>query len=185
MARHSAIKPAEGAALIRLKMNDVSGVSLYPEDQACFLDTGTRHLVKFVHGLDEYPVFQEGSLLRNDPRFAPLGTNVDFVETITPATPGEAQGENGNLLRIRTFEKGVENETLACGTGIVAAAVAACFKGISPEVSTDGRVSYDIQASISNLTVDFVPEGKGPDFKARDIWLTGPAAFIGTVECFL
>ena len=191
MARRSAIKPAEGAALIRLKMNDVSGVSLYPEDQACFLDTGTRHLVKFVHGLDEYPVFQEGSLLRNDPRFAPLGTNVDFVEPITPATSpvilSEAKnlGEAKNLLRIRTFEKGVENETLACGTGIVAAAVAACFKGISPEVSTDDRVSYDIQASISNLTVDFVPEGKGLDFKARDIWLTGPAVFIGTVECFL
>ena len=184
------LKSGGDARIIRLKMNDVSEVTLIPEEKACFLDTGTRHLVKFVTGIDEYPVREEGRALRSDPRFAPEGANVDFVE---PVILSEAPRNNRNvilseaknLLRVRTFEKGVEDETLACGTGIVASAVAACFKGVLGQSSPDGRVSYSITASISDLTVDFTPEGKGPSFKARDIWLTGPAEMVGTVECFL
>ena len=173
---------------IRLKMNDVSGVTLYPEFKACFLDTGTRHLVKFVSGLEDYPVREEGKTLRNDPAFAPVGTNVNFVEPVILSEAKNLEAKNleaKNLLCVRTFEKGVEDETLACGTGIVASAVAACFKGIEANSSKDGRVKYDIKSTIADLTVDFIPEGKGPDFRARDIWLTGPAAFVGTVECFL
>ncbi len=163
---------------IRLKMNDVSGVTIYPEDKACFLDTGTRHLVRFVSGLESYPVEEEGKTLRMDARFAPEGTNVDFVEPVL-------QQAQEPVLRVRTFEKGVEGETLACGTGIVASAVAACFKGIEGKSLPDGRVSYDMKAAISDLAVDFIPEGKGTSFKAKDIWLTGPAVFVGTMECFI
>ena len=163
---------------IRLKMNDVSGVTIYPEEKACFLDTGTRHLVRFVSGLESYPVLEEGRTLRMDSRFAPEGTNVDFVEPVLRQAQEPA-------LRIRTFEKGVEGETLACGTGIVASAVAACFKGIEGKSLPDGRVSYDMKAAISDLAVDFIPEGKGTGFKAKDIWLTGPAVFVGTMECFI
>lgn len=176
---------------IRLKMNDVSSVTIYPEDNACFLDTGTRHLVRFVSGLEDYPVREEGRALRHDPRFAPEGTNVNFVEPVilseakNPDPSASLRMTTKSLLRIRTFEKGVEDETLACGTGIVASAVASCFKGIEGEASPDGRVSYDVRAAISDLKVDFIPSGKGPGFKAKDIWLTGPAVFVGTVECFI
>ena len=163
---------------IRLKMRDVNGVKDYPAEDAFFLDTGTRHLVKFVSGIEEYPVREQGRELRSDNRFAPEGTNVNFVE---PVILSEAK----DILRVRTFEKGVEDETLACGTGIVASAVAACHKGIVGHVSPDGRASYNVRASISDLEVDFVPEGKGVDFKAKDIWLTGPAVFVGTMECFI
>lgn len=159
--------------VIRLKMSDVSGITGYKEEDAFFLETGARHLVKFVTGLDDFPVRELGKSLRLDPRFAPEGVNVDFVEITGPA--------HHPILRIRTFEKGVEDETLACGTGIVASAVAACFKGVPFFGSGNGRASYEIAAAISTLSVDFNPGDNG----AGDIWLTGPAVFIGTVECFL
>ena len=184
---HTAVILNRSKNLIRLKMNDVSGIKDYPEDNACFLDTGTRHLVKFVPAVDGYPVRDEGRKLRMDRRFAPQGTNVDFVETVIQSDP-VIQGEAKNLLRVRTFEKGVEDETLACGTGIVATALAACFKGISGTTSPDGRMSYTVRAAIADLSVDFIPSSGGADgslFKAEDIWLTGPAALIGTVECIL
>lgn len=166
------------ARQIRLKMKEVTGVKEYPDDNAFFLDTGTRHLVKFVKGLDDYPVKEQGRILRQDPRFAPEGTNVNFVE---PVILSEAK----SLLRVRTFEKGVEDETLACGTGIVATAIAASRKGIPGKTAPDGRVSYDVRASISDLKVDFIPSGQGSGFLATDVWLTGPAEIVGTVECFL
>ncbi|MBR5175007.1 MAG: diaminopimelate epimerase [Bacteroidales bacterium] len=166
------------ARQIRLKMREVAGIKEYPDDNAFFLETGTRHLVKFVTGLDDYPVKERGRVLRQDPRFASEGTNVNFVE---PVILSGAK----NLLHVRTFEKGVEDETLACGTGIVATAIAASYKGIPGKTSPDGRVSYDVRASISDLVVDFIPSGQGSGFSATDVWLTGPAAIVGTVECFL
>ena len=175
---------ANGTSVIRLKMRNVKGIKEYSEDNAFFLDTGTRHLVKFVAGLDGYPVREQGKTLREDPRFAPEGTNVNFVESVI-LSEAKNLGEAKNLLRVRTFEKGVEDETLACGTGIVASAIAACRKGIPGNDSREGRVSYDIRASIADLTVDFIPSGDGSEFAANDVWLTGPAAMVGTVECFL
>ncbi|MBQ6254128.1 MAG: diaminopimelate epimerase [Bacteroidales bacterium] len=159
--------------VIRLKMGDVSGITEFKDEDAFFLETGARHLVKFVTGLEDYPVRERGKSLRHDPRFAPEGVNVDFVEVVRQA--------NQPLLRIRTFEKGVEDETLACGTGIVASAIASCFKGIPFVKAEDGRASVDVKAAISTLSVDFVPQDRG----AGDVWLTGPAVFTGTVECFL
>ena len=159
--------------VIRLKMGDVSGITEYKEEDAFFLNTGTRHLVKFVTGLRDYPVRERGGILRSDPRFAPEGVNVDFVEVT-----GQARQPS---LGIRTFEKGVEDETLACGTGIVASAVAACIKGVPCDRDEEGRVRREIKAAIATLSVDFIPQDNG----AKDIWLTGPAVFTGTVECFL
>ena len=165
-----------GLHTICLKMKDVYGIEAVEGEDACFLDTGTRHVVKPVTGLKEYPVVEEGRRLRNDPRFAPEGTNVNFVEY--ESVP------SGTLLHIRTFEKGVEDETLACGTGIVASALAACHGKLPAEVSSDGRVSYGIRSAIATLSVDFLPESEDP-FRVSDIWLTGPAEFVGTMECFL
>ncbi|MBR1927689.1 MAG: diaminopimelate epimerase [Bacteroidales bacterium] len=186
-AKSLSVGPNGNSRQIRLKMRNVIGVKEYPEDNSIFLETGTRHLVRFVSALEGYPAREQGKALREDIRFAPEGTNVDFVEPVpfdtqptSPVTLNEVKG-----LRIRTFEKGVEDETLACGTGIVAAAIAACYKGISGRMSPDGRVSYDVRASISDLAVDFIPSGKGTGFSANDVWLTGPATMVGTVECFL
>lgn len=167
----------EGQKTVRLKMSDVFGVKSYPEEGACFLNTGTRHLVKFVSGLKDYQVVSEGRKLRNDPRFAPEGTNVDFVEV----APEHSEGPS---LSVRTFEKGVEDETLACGTGIVASALAAYSQGISGR-SEGTRVAYELKAAVSTLLVDFIPTGAGEGLQASDMWLTGPATFVGTVECFL
>lgn len=158
---------------VRLKMRDVSGIIRHDDESACFLDTGARHLVKFVTGLSDYPVLSEGRRLRRDPRFAPAGTNVNFVEM------------QDRILRIRTFEKGVENETLACGTGIVAAAMAACYRDIPATTGSGGSISYTVRAAVSDLQVDFTPSAKGEPFRATEVWLTGPATFVGSVEIML
>lgn len=79
-----------------------------------YAHAGTEHLVALVRDLDAVPVQEWGAYLRRDPHLAPAGANVNFVR------PGES-GE----IHVRTYEKGVEEETLSCGTGVVAAAVVA------------------------------------------------------------
>ena len=148
---------------VRLKMIDVEGV--LPTAGGWFLNTGTRHLVRFVPDVEAVDIAREGPALRWDPAFAPEGTNVNFVQTVPEG------------LRIRTFEKGVEGETLACGTGITAAAIAAYVAGLAP-ADSDGPVGYRLQCRRGDwLSVDFRPVAAGSRF--RDVWLTGPAEFCG------
>ena len=157
----------KGEKTVRLKMKDVSGITAYPEEDGFFLDTGTRHYVKFVSGLADYPVLSEGPVLRHDSRFAPVGTNVNFVEvaggpastvrTICTAKGDsstlEAEGQASTVLSIRTFEKGVEYETLACGTGIVASAMASFVRGVPPSRIAGETVAYSVRAAIADLSV--------------------------------
>lgn len=77
-----------------------------------FVDTGSPHAIAYVEDLDKMDVFTEGSSIRNNKKVFPEGTNVNFLEITSP-----------DALSIRTFERGVEDETLACGTGTVAAAL--------------------------------------------------------------
>lgn len=186
----------KGEKTVRLKMKDVSGITAYPEEDGFFLDTGTRHYVKFVSGLADYPVLSEGPVLRHDSRFAPVGTNVNFVEvaggpastvrTICTAKGDsstlEAEGQASTVLSIRTFEKGVEYETLACGTGIVASAMASFVRGVPPSRIAGETVAYSVRAAIADLSVEFVPHRDNGLFCASDVYLTGPACFIGYVE---
>lgn len=186
----------KGERTVRLKMKDVSGITAYPEEDGFFLDTGTRHYVKFVSGLADYPVLSEGPVLRHDSRFAPVGTNVNFVEvaggpastvrTICTAKGDsstlEAEGQASTVLSIRTFEKGVEYETLACGTGIVASAMASFVRGVPPSRTAGETVAYSVRAAIADLSVEFVPHRDNGLFCASDVYLTGPACFIGYVE---
>ena len=186
----------KGEKTVRLKMKDVSGITAYPEEDGFFLDTGTRHYVKFVSGLADYPVLSEGPVLRHDSRFAPVGTNVNFVEvaggpastvrTICTAKGDsstlEAEGQASTVLAIRTFEKGVEYETLACGTGIVASAMASFVRGVPPSRTAGEAVAYSVRAAIADLSVEFVPHRDNVLFCASDVYLTGPACFIGYVE---
>ena len=186
----------KGEKTVRLKMKDVSGITAYPEEDGFFLDTGTRHYVKFVSGLADYPVLSEGPVLRHDSRFAPVGTNVNFVEvaggpastvrTICTAKGDsstlEAEGPASTVLSIRTFEKGVEYETLACGTGIVASAMASFVRGVPPSWTAGETVAYSVRAAIADLSVEFVPHRDDGLFCASDVYLTGPACFVGYVE---
>jgi len=104
-------RPEDGLWKVRIKMIDVHGVT--PMLGGLFLNTGTRHFVKFVDDVEQVDIDKEGKALRWNEAFAPVGTNVNFVHV---APDG---------LHVRTFEKGVEGETLACGTGLTASAIAA------------------------------------------------------------
>lgn len=164
-----------GVKTVRLKMKNVGSVSCHdalegmdkPYD-GTFLDTGTRHYVRFVEGLDSYDIVGEGRLIRYNAReFLPVGVNVNFVEP------------EAGCLKVRTYEKGVEDETFACGTGIVASCISAYVKGVSPsEISDDCRVKYLVKAKRDALAVDFVPGNI-----AEDVWLTGPAALVAEIRC--
>lgn len=147
---------------VRIRMIAVDGVTAY-DGGDCFLNTGTRHLVRFTDDVEAVDMKKEAEPLRWDARFAPEGTNVNFVSVMPDG------------LHVRTFEKGVEGETLACGTGITASAIAAFHRGIPPAEDHGGRVRYDLRARTAWLSVDFLPAG--PE-AFRDIHLTGPAEML-------
>ena len=155
---------------VKLKMKDVS------EYRRCtdgwFLDTGTRHFVKFVDDVEAVDIATEGPRYRWSEEFAPIGANVNFVQVLPDGS-----------LKVRTFEKGVEDETLACGTGITASALAAQLEAWHKDAGTDtpassGTTSKSIHtavhARIDELAVDFTPSGS----IFTDVFLTGPAALI-------
>lgn len=166
------------ARIVRLKMKDVSSAAAYENrpdrEPDLFLDTGTRHVVRFVDNVNDIDVVGEGRVLRYSPNFAPVGANVNFVQV-------NADGS----ITVRTYEKGVEDETLACGTGIVASAMATW---IAHKRHEQGKiVSIPVHARISDLSVSFRPsdvacESSAPaSFSASDVYLTGPAVFVGKV----
>ncbi len=127
---------------------------------------GVPHFVTEVAQLAPVPVAEWGAELRRHVRFAPAGTNVDFVARTAAAAGGPAR------LAMRTYERGVEAETLACGSGAIASALWAAGEGAgSPvEVRTAG-------GDVLVVSFEVVEEG-------HDVWLTGPAevAFTGTWE---
>lgn len=134
-----------------------------------FLDTGTRHFVRFVRGVDEYDVVSEGRDIRyGAEELQPVGANVNFVEPC------------GSILKIRTYEKGVEDETFACGTGIVASCLAAYKEGIAPSSESAGMVTYDVKAKRDRLSVTFKPVE--PSYGvAENVYLTGPATYVAEI----
>ena len=161
--------------VVRLKMKDVHDYECHEaltgvtaDSDGYFLDTGTRHYVRFVADLDAYDIVAEGRDIRyNAEELQPVGANVNYVE---PFDAG---------VKVRTYEKGVEDETFACGTGIVASCVASYIKGVDPsEIYADGRVRYDVRAKRDRLSVDFIPSEK---VTAQDVWLTGPATYVAKI----
>ena len=137
---------------VRLKMIDVDGIT--PMMGGYFLNTGTRHFVKFVDDVDAVDMERDAKPLRWDPAFQPVGTNVNFVE------------RRPDGLHVRTFEKGVEGETLACGTGITASAIA--FG--SPATLQCRRGDW--------LSVEFAKN----DHEFTNVYLTGPAELINVFD---
>jgi diaminopimelate epimerase len=151
--------------LVRLRMKEIDQVELFgiqkPElsaaENAIWLNTGVPHLVVFVSDLEAIDVAGAGRILRNLDRFEPAGTNVNFVKV------------DGQTLYVRTYERGVEGETLACGTGNVAAAVATEW------FFNPGFNEYDCVALGGQLKVSFNRMGRN---QFTDVWLEGPAVKV-------
>ncbi len=145
--------------IVELRMCDVHEFGKSIKD-GYFLDTGTRHFVKFVDDVEKINVDIEGAKLRWDKAFTPIGANVNFVQIL----------DHSNI-KVRTFEKGVEGETLACGTGITASAIASYLCGY-----TDTKVH--VLARKDQLEVSFTPK----DGYFSNVYLTGPAELLQIVE---
>lgn len=147
--------------IISLKMIDVDEITV--NENSVFAYTGTQHHVEIVDDLDNFPVFENGKKIRNS--YAAPGSNVNFVEQI-----------NANTFRVRTYEKGVENETLACGTGVTAVAIA-----MHKTNKTESN-SINLPVEGGNLEVSFT-EKNG---LYTNVFLTGPAqlVFSGKIEVY-
>lgn len=147
--------------LVSIKMIDVAEVE--QSENFLFLDTGSPHYVTFVDHLSEVNVYEEGKKVRYNERFKAEGTNVNFVEL------------EDKHCSVRTYERGVEDETLACGTGVTAVAIAAH--------AADKRLANPLKVKVQGgeLEVSF----KEKNGVYSDVWLKGPAeeVYKGTIAC--
>ncbi|MCI0747693.1 MAG: diaminopimelate epimerase [Verrucomicrobia subdivision 3 bacterium] len=127
------------------------------------LNTGVPHVVIFVPDADKAMVQQLGAEIRYHPQFAPRGTNVNFVQVL-----------ERNFIRVRTYERGVEGETLACGTGVTASAlIASRVHGFTSPVKVQVQGGDLLEVSFKEHAGSF-----------SDVRLTGPADFVfqGRIE---
>jgi len=145
----------EAGNIINLKMQDVSGIEI--GENYYFLNTGSPHYVCFVDNVQAIDVISRGKSIRNSINLNGGGTNVNFVDF------------SNEMINIRTYERGVESETLACGTGSVASAIAFCRH------SNTTRSEYKIQTQGGELLVRFK---RINDSEYSDVWLKGPAIHV-------
>lgn len=147
--------------MIRLQMKDVEKITEL--ENAFFLDTGSPHHVVFIEKIDQFDVKSEGTKIRNSPLYKEKGVNVNFVES------------KENAFVVRTYERGVEDETLSCGTGVTSVALTAHFSG---KTSAE---KVHIETLGGNLSVSFEKSSNG----YQNIWLSGPTemVFNGEIEC--
>ena len=146
---------------VSLKMMNVPTIEQGPD--YFVLDTGSPHYVVFVEDLDDIDVVENGKAIRYSKRFREEGINVNFVE------------KKKDGIMVATYERGVEDETLSCGTGVTAAAIAyQLSKSSSEETITP------IEAKGGKLSVKLSTSGEG----AKNIWLQGKATrvFYGELE---
>lgn len=139
---------------IYLKMKDVEGIETRFGD--AILNTGSPHYVKAVSDIRNYEVVKEGKEIRFSEKFKHDGINVNFVE------------QDKERLFVRTYERGVEDETLSCGTGVTAAALVYAH-------NANGFNRVEIQTPGGHLAVEF---DKAGEEKFENIWLCGPAKFV-------
>ncbi len=146
--------PEDTLWTVRIKMIDVHGIT--PMMGGYFLNTGTRHYVKFVPDIEGIDMEKDGPEIRWDDAFQPEGTNANFVQVA-------ADG-----LHVRTFEKGVEAETLACGTGLTASAIVAYHTGQAQSpVRLQCRRGDWLQVAFNEK-----------DGRFTEVYLTGPAELV-------
>ena len=127
------------------------------------INTGSPHFIKFTENVENVDVVNTGREIRYSSAFEKNGINVNFVETVDDSS-----------IYVRTYERGVENETLSCGTGVTAAALVAAH-------NQNGFNNVDVKTPGGKLSVEFY---KIDDQHFKDIWLCGPAEFVfkGTIE---
>lgn len=136
-----------------------------------YIDTGVPHTIVYVHGLADIAVNPIGALIRHHKAFKPRGTNVNFVEQMTE-----------NCVAVRTYERGVEGETRACGTGSVAAAIVSYLQANPETLQRDQK-----KASMNVLTQSRETLSVSFDIvtqKITNVWLKGSAKFIAQGEYF-
>lgn len=147
--------------IVRLKMNDVNEVEEH--SHYAVLNTGSPHYVRFSRDVKDIDVVESGREVRYSKQYRDEGINVNFVETL-----------DEDSIYVRTYERGVEDETLSCGTGVTASALVNAHnsRGFNRvEVHTPGGI----------LSVEY---NKVDDKKFENIWLCGPAEFVfkGEIE---
>ena len=146
---------------VRLQMADVDGYEV--KDNYLFIHTGSPHYVEFVKDLDAVDVFARGREIRHSEPFASQGgTNVNFVQLMPDGT-----------IRIRTYERGVEDETLACGTGATACALATHI------LCNPNKTNYLVHTLGGDLNVSFERAG---ETTFGNIFLEGPAVKVFETE---
>jgi diaminopimelate epimerase len=145
---------------VELGMSPVQQITTVGDDY--FINTGSPHYVRFVEEVNGYPVVAEGARIRYSDEYKPSGTNVNFVSRISE-----------DEIFVRTYERGVEDETLSCGTGVTACALALG--------SQSGKNRIRIHTPGGRLTVSFIAH---PDGTFNDIILSGPATLVfkGTLD---
>ena len=126
-----------------------------------FIDTGSPHYVELRNNLDSLNVFTEGKLLREHEQFKPGGANINFVEIEAP-----------EKIAVRTFERGVEDETLSCGTGVTAAAL----------VTAEGSGSHQVEVNTLGGDLEIIFDKTAAGFE--NVFLIGPAekVFSGEIQ---
>ena len=147
--------------VVRLKMNDVSAVEIHPNYYV--LNTGSPHYIKPTRDVMKMDVKTAGRLIRYSKEYEEQGINVNFVETLDDDT-----------IYVRTYERGVEDETLSCGTGITASALVYAH-------NDNGFNRVEVKTLGGSLNVEF---DKMDDEHFENIWLNGPANFVfkGEIE---
>ena len=149
-----------GEFMVRVNLKDAQVENSTP--LGTFVNTGSPHLVRYVADVSKVDVVKEGRKIRYGKKFAEEGINVDFVEIIK------------ETLHVRTYERGVEDETLSCGTGVTAAALVTASK-FNP-----AKGYYNVETPGGHLKVSFHQNRLG----FTGVWLEGPARFVfeGTLE---
>jgi diaminopimelate epimerase len=140
-------------AVVSLHMQNVTDIQ--KGEDYYFLNTGSPHYVTYVDDVSTVSVNDVGKKIRNSERFRQIGTNVNFVQ------------ETDNVLNIRTYERGVEEETWSCGTGVTAAALVTAYK-------SGHQGAYNIETPGGSLKVHFEKNGNG----FKNIFLEGPAVLV-------
>jgi diaminopimelate epimerase len=149
--------------MVSLKMLDVNEIEIGTD--YFYLNTGSPHYIKLVNDIENIDVLSEGKAIRYSDRFKLEGTNVNFIQ------------KKDEQLFVRTYERGVENETLSCGTGVTAAALVASILGIS-----NNKNNCLVKTMGGNLEVSFE---KVLEKNFYNIWLKGFAVMVYKSEIML
>jgi diaminopimelate epimerase len=148
--------------IVSLKMKDVKSIRRFHND--FILDTGSPHYVKIVNDVMDLDVYKKGHEIRHSREFEDEGINVNFVEHTADV----------DKIIVRTYERGVEDETYSCGTGVTASALV-CFH------NENGFNDVEVKTLGGTLTVEY---DRVDDNRYENIWLCGPAERVygGEVE---